>query len=174
MLVVQSFLENELMPTVHGDPYWSAKLDLCLQQSPHHPGLHLAILLEPYLEYILAGLKTVESRFSVKRVPPYQSIQRGDVVLLKRVSGPIVGIAEASDAWFYQLDPVSWESIRGEFTEALCAQDPDFWEIRKSASFATLIRLRNVRRVRPLHFTKRDRRGWVVLLACSDQETLTL
>ena len=48
--------------------------------------VHLAILLEPYLQYILDGTKTVESRFSKNRIAPYNMVEPGDVVLLKKVA----------------------------------------------------------------------------------------
>src|SRR5687767_10631022 len=119
-----SFIRDELAPAVCGDVYWSSKVELLLQETPPIPGMHLAVLIEPYLEFILNGLKSVESRFSMKRLPPYRSLERGDVILLKRSSGPIVGIAEVSDHWFYRLDPESWHFIRSEFAAALCAEDP--------------------------------------------------
>lgn len=65
--------------------------------------------------------------------------------------------------WFYHLDPQSWQEIRKQFTEALCAQDPAFWEQRRLAAFASLIRIGQVRSLPSLAFKKRDRRGWVVL-----------
>jgi ASC-1-like (ASCH) protein len=54
--------------------------------------LHLAILNEPYLEYILQGKKTIESRFSLTRVPPYKQVSKGDIVFLKQYGDPIVGL----------------------------------------------------------------------------------
>ncbi|KKM09381.1 hypothetical protein LCGC14_1722920, partial [marine sediment metagenome] len=49
------------------------------------------------------------------------------------------------------------------FESALCAQDPQFWESRKHASYATLIKLREFNSISPIKFRKKDRRGWVVL-----------
>lgn len=43
--------------------------------------IHLAILTEPYLEWILSGKKTVESRFSIHRVPPFGVVSPGDAFL---------------------------------------------------------------------------------------------
>jgi dephospho-CoA kinase len=90
-------------------------------------------------------------------------VQRGDIVFLKRSSGPVVGLCQIADAWFYHLDPYSWSMIRKEFTQALCAQDPAFWQVRRHACFATLMRLQHVRTLSPLPYAKRDRRGWVIL-----------
>ena len=148
-----------------GNPYWEKRLSHLTSGLAPTYDLHLAILVEPYLQFVLEGIKTVESRFSTRRYPPYQRVKIGDVILLKRSSGPIVGICEVSGVWFYRLDPSSWALIRTEFTQALCAQDPDFWRSRENASFATLMRIQNVTRVSPIKCEKRDRRGWVVLTA---------
>jgi len=65
-------------------------------------GIHLAVLVEPYLSLILDGKKTIESRFSINRHAPFEQVQRGDVLILKRSSGPIEGLCTVSDAWFYR------------------------------------------------------------------------
>ena len=156
---------GDIRSIAEGHPYWESRLgQLDSRQAPSY-NLHLAILVEPYLQFILEGRKTVESRFSSRRLPPYRSVSSGDVILLKRSSGPILGICEIAEVWFYRLDPASWAVIRTEFTQAMCAQDPDFWRNRVKASFATLMRIQNVIRVSPIKCGKRDRRGWVVLTA---------
>ncbi len=162
-------LINDLRSIVHGDPFWEGYL----HQVPEHYyfpfALHLAILVEPYLQFILDGKKTVESRFSTRRYPPYKSVYRGDVILLKQSGGPIVGVCQVADAWFYHLDTTSWKTIKEEFAQAICAQDPLFWKDREHASFATLIRMKHVRSLMPIQYTKRDRRGWVILQAANEQ-----
>src|ERR1700680_4435376 len=66
-------------------------------------GIHLAVFVEPFLGYVLDGSKTVESRFSVNRCAPFGKVSRGDVVLLKRAGGAVVGIARVRTVWSYQL-----------------------------------------------------------------------
>jgi hypothetical protein len=126
-------------------------------------GVHLAIFVEPYLQFLLQGKKTVESRFSVYRCAPYERVRNGDLVFVKRSGGPICGVCRVEHVWNYQLDPFSWNRIRSEFAVALCAQDPSFWKSREEASFATLMAVRDVRSITPIFIRKRDRRGWVVL-----------
>ena len=67
-------------------------------------GVHLAIFVEPYLELVLAGKKTIESRFSANRCPPYNAVKKGDLLLLKRSGGPVVGVATVGQVWSYDLD----------------------------------------------------------------------
>jgi hypothetical protein len=152
----------DLPPAVQGNPFWEPIARLISQKTVPF-SIHLAILVEPYLQFILEGRKTVESRFSVHRCAPYDRVHRGDVVLLKRSGGPIVGVCQVANAWFYELDPRSWRNIRKEFTQALCAQDPSFWKAREKAAFATIMRLQHVLAISPIHCMKRDRRGWVIL-----------
>ena len=45
--------------------------------------IHLAVVNEPYLQFILQGKKTIESRFAMHRAAPYRQISPGDIVLMK-------------------------------------------------------------------------------------------
>jgi hypothetical protein len=125
--------------------------------------LHVAVLLEPYLTYILEGRKTVESRFSVRPVAPYRRVGRSDVVLLKEPAGPIVAACEVAAVWSYHLDPESWDEVKDRFGGPLCAEG-SFWQDRRNAEYATLMRIQAVTRLPPLSIPKRDRRGWVILV----------
>jgi dephospho-CoA kinase len=130
--------------------------------------VHLAVFVEPFLEYVLSGRKTVESRFSAVRFPPYRRVSRGDLVLLKASGGPVVGVCEVGAAWFYRLEPDSWKTIRREFAAALCAENPEFWRMRAQAEFATLMYVARVKRLPPVPWPKRDRRGWVVVRGANE------
>lgn len=163
MLAFETFLRSDIQSIVKGDSFWELRLSQ-LSSSDYCPfALHLAIFVEPYLQFVLDGQKTIESRFATRRYVPYKQVDVGDVVLLKRSGGPIVGICEIAAVWFYRLDAKSWSTIKREFAQALCAQDPNFWQSRQLASYATLMRLHHVRSIPPIKFTKRDRRGWVLL-----------
>ncbi len=164
---LQSLFPN-LKRSLEGDPFWDKYLTNASLEELSLVNVHLAIFVEPYLRYILDGRKTIESRFSVKRSAPYQLVNDGDIILLKKAGGPIVGICKVAHRWFYKLDPISWVEIKN-YAEALCAQDPFFWEQREAASFATLMQIENVRAIPPIRIMKRDRRGWVVLQKNSNE-----
>ena len=167
-------LRRALRDAVSDDAFWGPRLaKLQDPKKSSAASLHLAVFVEPYLEFVLTGKKTIESRFGVRRTPPYQTVRRWDVILLKRASGPIVGICEVANVWFYELDPVSWGMIRRDFAVAICPQD-GFWDARKHASFATLIRVANVTRLPPISCAKRDRRGWVILSSQREPSQLGL
>jgi len=156
-----SSLVDEISTHLQPHPYWGPRLST---SPPNSTGaIHLAVFVEPFLQFVLEGNKTVESRFSTNRCAPYQSVQAGDVLLLKRSSGPVVAIAEVGQVWFYELDPAAWRIIKSKFGPLLRIEDPEFWRQKSSACFATLMRLERVEAIPPVSCAKRDRRGWVVL-----------
>jgi len=161
---VNKFIEDNVLPNM-GDSFWQERLTKLLFDGSSPNSVHLAIFVEPYLKFILEGRKTVESRFNSHRCAPYQKVQVGDILLLKRSGGPVVGLCEVANVWFYRLDPESWDTIKYEFAQDLYVQDPSFWEKRQHASYATLMRIQHVCPIEPAKFTKYDRRGWVLLTA---------
>src|SRR5271166_6249805 len=54
-------------------------------------GVHLAVFVEPYLSFLLHGQKTVESRFSINKHAAYEQVGNGDILVLKKSSGPVCG-----------------------------------------------------------------------------------
>jgi hypothetical protein len=157
----QKDILDKLEKTIFLNHFWE-KFFRPDEKGPFVGAIHLAVLVEPYLNYILHGQKTIETRFSANRCAPFQRVEPGDVILLKRTGGPIIGICQARYAWFYNLEPNSWREIKSHARE-ICADDPLFWESRKDASYATLIRIHNVESISPISVEKRDRRGWVVV-----------
>lgn len=164
-----AILLQSLRTELGDDPFWSRIAEQKNDDSSRF-GIHIAVLVEPYLERILEGKKTVESRFSINRSPPYGYVREGDLIFLKRVGGPICAITRLGQIWFYKLDPRSWKSIRTEHAAALCIQDQSFWKSREKASYATLMQLAAVRRITPVTIPKKDRRGWVVIRESTRQQ----
>ena len=156
-----SFLKS-LSQELKDDPNWFNDLE---QLQNNKIALHLAILHEPYLDLILKGKKTIETRFSIHRQAPYEQISRDDIILLKKTSGPIVGLCRVSDCWFYKLNKDTLYQIKNEFFKEILVKDEQFWEEKKHSSYASLIRVRDAFSLNyPLEFPKRDRRGWVILM----------
>jgi hypothetical protein len=124
---------------------------------------HLIVVNEPYLSAMIAGRKTIESRWSKKRTPPFGRVNRGDVLILKEVSGPIRAIAAiARVEAFGPLPPGGACRIMDQHREELALEDA-FRERKQDDPFGTLMFLGEVRSVQPLALVKRDRRSWVML-----------
>ncbi len=148
---------------VQDAPFWKNYLEEVITKPENGLALHLAILVEPYLRFILEGKKTVESRFSKCLCPPHNRVKKGDVVLLKKSGGDVVGLCIVSNVWFYELDSDSWNFLKKKFAKAICAQDALFWQERRNKTYVTLMKIEKVRRIGPIRCQKRDRRGWVIL-----------
>lgn len=124
-------------------------------------GVHLGVFVEPFLDAILEGRKTIESRFGIHRVAPFERVSAGDFILLKKSGGPIVGIAIAGEASYFRLDAETLGEIRSRFAAQIYAEDDEFWERRASKRFATLIEIDEVFKIETFEIDKRDRRGWI-------------
>lgn len=137
------------------DPRWLAYL-------LEAPRVHLAILQEPYLGLIMDGRKTIESRFTAHRVLPYEAAGTGDVVLLKRSGGPVLGAFRVALAEFFALSPETWPKVHARVA-GICPQTSDFWESRADKRYASLLHVGDVRSLPAADFKKRDQRAWIVL-----------
>lgn len=144
------------------DAHWCYLLSQLADGQTHT--LHVGVFIEPYLQLVLDGKKTLESRFSINRTAPYGKVVDGDLLLLKRSGGPIVGICQIAHAWSYELDAAAWDTLKTQHARELCIQSPAFWEQKRHANYATLMQVRHVRPIEPaIAFVKSDRRGWLTL-----------
>ena len=143
------------------DVYWIKKIKACKEKDSG--GIHLGIFIEPYLQYILEGKKTVESRFSINHCPPHGRVFPGDILLLKKSSGPILGLCEVTDVSYYELNEKKLSDIREKFSLALCAKEQEFWTQRKNKKHVTLMEIRKPVRITPMNINKKGMQGWVIL-----------
>lgn len=112
------------------------------------PRVHVAILRQPYLGEILSGRKTWESRLTVSRKPPFEAIEPGDVIYLKKSSGGFVGRARAGRVCFYDaLTSECLRKLRQMFDPLICGRD-EFWEAKHNAKYATFIELVDVESIK--------------------------
>lgn len=146
-----------LRASLRNHPVWREKLSKTTRPFT----VHLAILREPYLTFIMDGKKKVESRFARRPCAPFEKVSKGDVVLLKKTGGGIIGICEVEQVWFYRLNATSLDFIKDRFGDLICPADANFWSERKDKCLATLMRICNVTTIDGIHLEKRDRRGWV-------------
>lgn len=126
---------------------------------------HLAILTQPFLNLILEGKKTIESRFSKVRCAPHGVVQSGDVVLMKKPGGKVLGqFTVGKVLYFPNITPEQFQKVKSYGKEICAEYDPHFWESRKAARYVTLMAVTNVIRYQtPVPVVKKDKRGWVVM-----------
>src|SRR5260221_7933086 len=101
MICEQEIVVSQLRSSLSSNPRWSRILH---SKEMRRLTIHLAILRHPYLDFILEGKKTIESRFSRRRCAPFGAVSKGDIVLLKRPAGRIVGICVIEKVWVYHLN----------------------------------------------------------------------
>jgi hypothetical protein len=125
---------------------------------------HLAIFREPYLQWIFEGKKTIEARFSKKKIIPYGVLHIDDTLLLKRSAGLVYGQALVADYKYYNnLDSVLITKIFTQYKKELCLQD-DYIKAKLDAKFGSLIFLKEVKRFeKPYKYVKNNRLPWVII-----------
>lgn len=132
---------------------------------------HLVILKKPYLDSILAGQKTIESRFTRTKRPPFGQVASGDMLFLKESCGPVVATATAEAVKYLEnLCPMRINKIRQQYNDKILA-DNQYWLDKAGCRFGILIWLQNVQPTSPVRIDKKDLRGWVVL---SEKESFGL
>jgi len=124
---------------------------------------HLVILKKPYSDAILAGRKTIESRFTRSRHSFISQVRQGDLLFLKASSGPVCGQARVSAVrYFEDLTPAKMAEIKRQYNEHILGSD-EYWKSKAVCRFGFLAWLENVRPISPTMISKKDWRSWVVL-----------
>jgi hypothetical protein len=117
----------------------------------------------PYLDRLLEGSKTIESRFTRHRIAPFERVATGHVVFFKQAASPITAVGLAGVVRNVDLSMVSLQRVADQYGAAIAPADASFWADRASARYATLVGMMDVINIAPIPVQKRDRRGWVVL-----------
>lgn len=129
---------------------------------------HLAILAKRYLQAILSGQKTVESRFTRTRRAPFGRISPEDKIFLKLVSGPVCATAAVSKVKFFEnLTHGQIIKIKKQYNNYICGSD-NYWQSIRNCRFGCLIWLKDVQEINPMRINKRDWRAWAVLTEKED------
>lgn len=124
---------------------------------------HLAVMRQPYMDYVMQGLKKVESRFSKKICAPYRCVNKGDIVLFKETGGAIRALSRVTEVKYYgYLNQEQTMGLMSNHKEELMLSE-DFIEEKRESHFASIFYLGEVLPVPSIKVEKRDMRSWVVL-----------
>lgn len=155
-------LHNFHVPGVSFPDLSREDINSLVKRVPNDGTLHLAILQPPYLDLIVDGTKTIESRFNTKRAAPFGKVAVGDLVLLKETGKPVTNYFFAGSALSLDLNEVPIGYVREQYGAAIQAQNEDaFWLAREASRYATLIGVGERGSIKPFTVVKRDQRGWV-------------
>jgi len=106
--------------------------------------VHVAILSKQYLQMILDGSKTVESRLTKTARSPYRGIQPGQQIFFKCSSGPFMATATVKAVQFHDnLTPAKITTIHRRLNDRIGA-NLDYWQRKRHSRYATFITLGNV------------------------------
>lgn len=124
---------------------------------------HVAILQEPYFSLLLKREKTIESRFTKVRCAPFDQVNIGDEILIKKPGKDISARCTVQSAFFYEgLTPSTIRLLIRTYKHELRVND-DFLNKKVDSKYATLIWVSApVFLPSPIPFKKKDRRAWVI------------
>jgi len=106
--------------------------------------MHVAVLRARHIDEMLAGRKTVESRLSRVRCAPFGKVAQGDIIYIKESSGDHRAMSRARRILtFTDLTPRRVLDLKRQYNKSICGPDA-YWREKRSARFATLIRLDGV------------------------------
>jgi ASC-1-like (ASCH) protein len=122
---------------------------------------HLAIMSKGFLNKILDGKKTIESRWTMFRRAPYERVMTGDKIFFKFSGGKIVASAVVKNTIFYQR-PAQDAEIKILITKHWYdlgfdsrAEAMKFAEEKKNKKYVSVIQLEHIRRVEPFKISKK-------------------
>jgi ASC-1-like (ASCH) protein len=132
---------------------------------------HLVIVKKEYVEAILDGRKTIESRFTMNRRAYWKKILYGDRLFIKQSSGPVYAVAEVTKVRYYEgLTAKRVEQIKKKYNHLISGED-EYWRSKRNCRYSVLVWLGKVEPIEPVWIDKRDWRAWVVL---TEQENFGL
>lgn len=124
--------------------------------------VHLGIFTEPYLTLMLEGKKTIESRFSKNRIAPYEKVDKGDVVIVKKSGGKVVAYFIVEDVMFFDLNKTPIGDIKEKYGSKLLVTD-EFWALKQNSNYATLINIGELVNLKPFSVKKKGMQTWIKL-----------
>ena len=127
-------------------------------------GIHLAIFTEPFLSLLFEGKKTMESRFSINKIRPYQNVSEGDIIFIKKSGGPVCGYFVAGKVFYFLNSKKNIDEIKVKYSNQICTGYVNrFWEERKNSKYITLIEITDLIQLNPINIEKKDRTAWVII-----------
>lgn len=131
---------------------------------------HLAILTRNAIKAIISGDKTIETRFSRKKIAPFGTVSIGDIVYMKPPGEELAGqFAVTKVISLEGIEEKDWQWIREEFGEKISfgsvAEMKNYFQEHEGAKYATILYIGKIDQfvTSPIRIEKKDLRGWVVL-----------
>jgi len=133
---------------------------------------HVAIMRPclGFLEKIVSGDKTIESRWYLQRTAPWDEITAGDAVYFKNAGQPVTLRAKVADVKQYdRLNPAKIRQLLDKYNSQLGltkSESDSFFSEIKNKRFVILIFLTDIRKINPFDIDKSGfgtMSGWLVI-----------
>ena len=124
---------------------------------------HIAIFQEPFYSFVINGKKSIESRWSNKKIAPFDKVKEGDILYIKKTGCNVTATAKVKLVKYFFLTPEIAEDIKKVYGNEICTDYFDDWEKYKNKNYCTLIWLDNVKNVDEFMVKKSNGAGWLVL-----------
>ena len=124
---------------------------------------HIAILKQPFFDMVLSGEKTIESRWSMNKIAPFNKVSVGDDILLKETGKDVTATAKVKDVKYYEFTPEKVEKIRIKYGKQIGTDKFEDWQLTLQKKYCTLIWLDSVKEINPIKVQRSNGAGWIVL-----------
>jgi len=133
---------------------------------------HLAILNKHFLDKIISGEKTVESRWSKYKIVPFGKVSRGDTIYFKYSGGTVVGRSKVIEltSFIRKRDEVTVDKFVINNRQALGLENKivarKFLETNKERNYVTFIGLDKFEHIKDFKINKEGhgvRSSWIVV-----------
>lgn len=104
----------------------------------------------------------MESRISIDRIAPYGKVYPGDMVFIKRSSGPVEAIFTVGCVELYDLAETPIELLKERYSAALCADDA-FFHSKQRYRYAVIMEIKDLTHLNPFSIDKKGMQTWLLL-----------
>lgn len=131
---------------------------------------HLAILSRNAIKAIISGEKTIEARFSQKKIPPFGLVSVGDIVYMKPPGEDLIGQFIVTKILFLEgIETSDWVWIKERFSNELslgsASEAKSYFKEHQEAKYVSIMTIGKVEQfiTSPIKIIKKDLRGWLVI-----------
>ena len=126
---------------------------------------HIVILKTKYFNMIQSGEKTIESRFSIHKIAPFEKVTVGDLLLIKETGKDVTMTAKVARVEYFFLTPQKVEEIRIKYGKQIGTDKAEDWVLTAKKNYGTLIWVTEVKKVAPIPVPRSNGAGWII---CKD------
>jgi len=132
---------------------------LCWIFLRNHKMHHIAIMKKKwnFIDKILSGSKTIESRWYSCKYSPWDRIKKGEIVFFKDSGSPVTAKAEVSKVLqFSDLNENKIKEILFKYAGKLGIDNiPEFLQRFRGKKYCILVFLKNTKKIKPFNINKK-------------------